>query len=156
VQSRTRLGPLYQQKAGRVMLRYSSILTGGLAQAPAIDDRRRRNVNWSSRLSEQYHLNLPADVVAWFDGEFWKDCSETGFGQPVHVPKEKWTLKFRHLTAWSRSAQKTITPSRGDLSVLSKSKSATFMPSIGRSCGSFAPADLVWSETNRSHGISHC
>jgi hypothetical protein len=39
--------------------------------------------NWSSRLSKQYHLNLPADVVAWFDGELWKDCSETGFGQPV-------------------------------------------------------------------------
>ena len=43
--------------------------------------------NWSSRRSEQYHLYLPADVVAWFDGEFWKVCSETGFGQPVHVPK---------------------------------------------------------------------
>ncbi|MFL5244642.1 MAG: SMI1/KNR4 family protein [Gemmataceae bacterium] len=39
--------------------------------------------NWSSRLSEQYHLNLPADVVAWFDGELWKECSETSFGQPL-------------------------------------------------------------------------
>ena len=38
---------------------------------------------WSSRLSQQYHLNLPADVVAWFDGELWKERSETSFGQPV-------------------------------------------------------------------------
>ncbi|HUG89723.1 MAG TPA: SMI1/KNR4 family protein [Planctomycetaceae bacterium] len=34
-------------------------------------------------MPEQYHLNLPADVVAWFDGELWKECSETGFGQPM-------------------------------------------------------------------------
>jgi hypothetical protein len=39
--------------------------------------------SWSSRLSKQYDVNLPADVVAWFDGELWKECSETGFGQPV-------------------------------------------------------------------------
>jgi hypothetical protein len=51
---------------------------------PAIADRRDGEMSvWSSRLSKQYHLDLPADVVAWFDGELWKECSETGFGQPV-------------------------------------------------------------------------
>lgn len=39
--------------------------------------------NWSSRLSKQYQINLSADVVAWFDGELWKKCSQTGFGQPI-------------------------------------------------------------------------
>ena len=39
--------------------------------------------NWSAKLSKKYELTLPADVVAWFDGEVWKENSETVFGQPV-------------------------------------------------------------------------
>jgi hypothetical protein len=59
-------------------------VSGGLAQVPANDDRRDGEMSdWSSRLSKQYHLNLPADVVAWFDGERWKEFSETGFGVPL-------------------------------------------------------------------------
>ncbi len=38
--------------------------------------------DWSSRVSVRFNLNLPADVVAWFDGELWKEASETGFFQP--------------------------------------------------------------------------
>jgi hypothetical protein len=39
--------------------------------------------DWSSRISGQFNLNLPADVVAWFDGELWKESTEMGFFQPV-------------------------------------------------------------------------
>ena len=39
--------------------------------------------DWSSRISGRYRLNLPADVVAWLDGELWKESSETDFGWPM-------------------------------------------------------------------------
>ncbi|MCA9094558.1 MAG: hypothetical protein KDA68_13795 [Planctomycetaceae bacterium] len=39
--------------------------------------------SWSSILSNHFHVNLPPDVVAWFDDELWKECSETHFSVPL-------------------------------------------------------------------------
>src|SRR5260370_22263479 len=51
------------------------------------------NANWSRNLAEQFSLTLPADVVAWFDSEIWKEESKAAFGEglsPTNNPSDIW------------------------------------------------------------------
>jgi|GEM_PF-6774907 len=45
---------------------------------------------WSVQVADFFHLNLPDDVIAWFDSEIWREESSLGYGaalEPEEIPR---------------------------------------------------------------------